>query len=121
MFPSRIRLSKKTWDRLQHVQTKTRLTPNVIARISMNLALRDTRLASISATCPTQTHIINRDVLFGEHEKLYETLVHQFCTEQDLNPDKIEQIIQFLIDSGLHKLGHIQSLYEIKNLFDEFT
>src|SRR5690554_5381422 len=85
MFPTRIQLSKKTWDRLQYMQTKTRLTPNVMARIAISLALRDIRTASINASKPEQTHVINRDVLFGDQEKAYEALIRQFYAEQKIN------------------------------------
>ncbi|CAH1042910.1 DndE family protein [Halomonas sp. TD01] len=117
MIPTRIYLSKKSWDRLQYLQTKTRLTPNVIARISISLALKDIRTASINVSKPEQTHIINRDVLFGAHEKTFEALIRQFCKEQRIEAD-IQDIIRSLIDSGLHKIGHIKSILDIKPLFN---
>ncbi|MBO6813111.1 MULTISPECIES: DndE family protein [Marinobacter] len=117
MFPTRIQLSKRTWDRLQYLQTKTQLTPNVMARIAMSLALRDIRTASIIENKPEQTHVINRDVLFGDHEKEYEALIRQFCSEQKVKTD-IQDIIRYLIDDGLHKLGHVKSLLDLKALFN---
>ncbi|MBW7469714.1 DndE family protein [Marinobacter sp. F4218] len=116
MFPTRIQLSKKTWDKLQYLQTKTRLTPNVTARIAISLALRDTRTASINESKPEQAHVINRDVLFGEHEKAYEALIRQFCFEQNVQND-IQEVIRSLIDSGLHKLGHTRSLSDLRHVF----
>jgi len=116
MFPTRIHLSKKTWDRLQYLQTKTRLTPNVIARIAMSLALRDIRTASVNENKPEQYHVINRDVLFGEHEKAYEALIHQFCSEQKINAD-IQDVVRSLIDNGLHKIGHVKTFSDISNIF----
>ncbi|ERS87132.1 hypothetical protein Q667_01725 [Marinobacter sp. C1S70] len=118
MFPTRIQLSKKTWDRLQFLQTKTRITPNVLARIAIVLALRDTQTASINTSKPESTHVINRDVLFGNHEKTYEALLKQFCAEQELNND-IQDIIRSLIESGLHKIGHTKTLLDLKRLFQE--
>lgn len=115
MFPTRIHLSKKTWDRLQHLQNQTRLTPNVVARIALSLALRDIRTASVNENKPEQTHVINRDVLFGDHEKGYEALIRQFCKEQKIEVD-IQDIIRSLIDNGLHKIGHIKSLADFKTL-----
>lgn len=120
MFPTRIQLSKKTWDRLQYLQTKTRLTPNVTARIAIALALRDTRTASINESKPEQTHVINRDVLFGEHEKAYEALIRQFCAEQNVRND-VQEVIRSLIDSGLHKLGHTKSLSDLRHAFERRT
>lgn len=112
MFPARIYLSKKTWDRLQYLQTKTRLTPNVLARIAISLALRDIRTATVNEDKPEETHAINREVLFGEQEKVYEALVRQFCAEQSVQTD-IQDIIRSLIDSGLHKMGHVKSLLDM--------
>lgn len=116
MFPTRINLSKTTWDRLQYLQTKTRLTPNVIARMAIMLALRDIRTATINESKPTGTHVINRDVLFGEHERVFEALVRQFYAEQSIKAD-IQDVIRSLIDNGLHKLGHIKNFSEIGSVF----
>ncbi|PHQ26080.1 hypothetical protein CLH62_00245 [Marinobacter guineae] len=116
MFPTRIYLSKKTWDRLQYIQTQTRLTPNVVARIALSLALRDIRTASVNENKPEETHVINRDVLFGDHEKAYEALIRQFCTEQNIEAE-IQDIVRSLIDNGLHKLGHMKSASDLKSLF----
>ncbi len=116
MFPTRIYLSKKTWDRLQYLQTKTLLTPNVIARIAISLALRDIRTAAVNENQPEQTHVINKDVLFGDHEKAYEALIRQFCKEQAIDSN-IQDIIRSLIDNGLHKVGHIKTASDLKTLF----
>lgn len=116
MFPTRIQLSKKTWDRLQYIQTQTKLTPNVTARIAIALALRDIRTATINTSKPDQTHTINRDVLFGDHERVYEAMIRQFCHEQDVDAD-IQHVIRSLIDNGLHKLGHLRKFSDLQTLF----
>lgn len=116
MFPARIQLSKKTWDRLQYLQTKTRLTPNILARTAISLALRDTLTATVNQRKPIQIHVINRDVLFGDQQQAYATLVKQFCTEQKIDAD-IQDVLRSLIDAGLHKMGHIKSPLDMKNLF----
>lgn len=117
MFPTRIQLSKQTWDRLQYLQTKTRLTPNVLARIAIALALRDTQTAIINETKPDQIHVINRDVLFGDQEKAYEALIRQLCLEQKIDADS-QSIIRSLIDSGLHKMGHTKTISDL-NFFSQ--
>ncbi|WP_036134102.1 DndE family protein [Marinobacter nitratireducens] len=116
MFPTRIQLSKKTWDRLQFLQTKTRLTPNVLARTAISLALRDTHTATINQSKPEQIHVINRDVLFGDQEGAFEALIRQFCFEKNVNADP-QTIIRSLIDSGLHKMGHIKSPIDLSTFF----
>lgn len=116
MFPARIQLSKKTWDRLQYLQTKTSLTPNVLARTAITLALRDARTATINEARPDQTHVINRDVLFGDQVTEYEALLKQFCADKAVDSD-IQSIIRSLIDSGLHKLGHVKSLIDLRQNF----
>lgn len=118
MIPFRIQLSKKTWDRLQYMQTKTRLTPNVLARMAISLALRDTHTAAINENKPEQIHIINRDVLFGDQEKMYEALIQQFCAEQGIDSN-IQDILRSLIDSGLHKMGHVKSLLDMHTFFGQ--
>ncbi|MAL94588.1 MAG: hypothetical protein CME40_05900 [Haliea sp.] len=116
MFPTRIHLSKKTWDKLQYIQSKTRLTPNLIARIAIGLALRDVRTASINQTRPEQTHVINKDVLFGDQEKAYEALIRQFCAEQGVHAD-IQEVVRSLIDNGLHKMGHLKTFSDLSHIF----
>lgn len=118
MFPTRIHLSKKSWDRLQYLQTQTKLTPNVVARIAISLALRDIRTALVNENKPEHTHVINRDVLFGDHEKGYEALIRQFCAEQQIEAD-IQDIVRSLIDNGLHKIGHLKSITGLIALFKE--
>ncbi|ART63121.1 DndE family protein [Kushneria marisflavi] len=118
MFPSRIQLSKKTWDRLQYMQTKTRLTPNVLARTAIALALRDTHTATINENKPEQTHVINRDVLFGDQANVYEALIRQFCAEQNIDAD-VQDIVRSLIDVGLHKMGHTKNSLDLKELYSK--
>jgi DNA sulfur modification protein DndE len=116
MFPTRIQLSKKTWDRLQFLQTKTRLTPNVLARMAISLALRDTRTAVINESKPDQVHVMNRDVLFGDHEQAYEALIRQFCFSKQITAGS-QDIIRSLVDSGLHKMGHIKKASDLRTFF----
>lgn len=120
MFPTRIQLSKKTWDKLQHLQSQTRITPNITARIAISLALRDIRNASINESIPDQIHVINRDVLFGEYEQVYAALIRQFCHEQKIDTD-IQFIIRSLIDTGLHKMGHLKKLSDLQDIFQAKT
>lgn len=116
MFPSRIQLSKKTWDKLQYLQTQTKVTPNVMARVAMMLALRDTRTIILNTSKPEQTHPINRDVLFGEDEDVYYALMMQFVHEQEIDAD-IQDLVRSLIDSGLHKLGHMRKFSDFYSVF----
>jgi DNA sulfur modification protein DndE len=115
MLPTRIQLSKKTWDKLQYLQTQTRLTPNVTARIAINLALRDIRTATLNLSQPEQTHTINKDVLFGEHERTYEAMIRQFYHEQEIEAD-IQSVIRSLIDSGLHKISHLRKFSDLSTV-----
>lgn len=117
MLPTRIQLSKKTWDRLQYLQTQTRITPNITARVAICMALRDIRTATINTSKPEQTHTINRDVLFGEHDRTYEAMIRQFTHEQNVEAD-IQAVIRSLIDTGLHKLGHLKKFSDLKSVFD---
>lgn len=116
MFPTRIQLSKKTWDRLQYLQTRTKLTPNITARLAITIALRDVKKATINENKPEQLHTINRDTLFGEHEAAYAALIKQFCAEQKITAD-INDVIRSLVDNGLHKIGHLKTFSDLKTIF----
>ena len=100
------------------MQTRTRLTPNIIARMAISLALRDIHTAAINESKPEQVHVINRDVLFGDQEKIYEALLRQFCAEQGIDSN-IQDIIRSLIDIGLHKMGHVKNLLDMHTFFAE--
>jgi hypothetical protein len=82
------------------------------------LALRDIRTAAINETKPSGTHVINRDVLFGDHERVYEALIRQFYAEQNIKAD-IQDVIRSLIDNGLHKLGHIKSFSDLRTYLSD--
>jgi DNA sulfur modification protein DndE len=41
MIPNRIKLSKKATDKLRFLKTKTGLTPNILSRIAVMLAIRE--------------------------------------------------------------------------------
>ncbi|SHK65219.1 DNA sulfur modification protein DndE [Marinobacter antarcticus] len=116
MFPTRLQLNKKTWDRLQYLQTRTKLTPNVTARLAITLALRDIRTATINIKKPEQVHVINRDTLFGEHEDAYAAMIKQFCSEQEVTAD-INDVVRSLIDNGLHKIGHLKTFSDLRTVF----
>ena len=118
MLPTRIQISKKTWDRLQYLQTQTKITPNITARIAISLALRDIRTASVNTSRPEQTHTINRDVLFGDHERVYDAMISQFYHEQNIDAD-IQAVIRSLIDDGLHKLGHLRKFSDLATIFQD--
>lgn len=116
MFPTRIQLSKRTWDKLQYIQSQTRITPNISARIAMALALRDGHKTSVITIAPVEIHVINRDVLFGEHEAAYSALIRQFCHDHKVTAD-IQSVVRSLIDNGLHMMGHIKRLSDLSTLF----
>ena len=41
MLPNRIKLSKKATDKLRYLKSKTGLTPNILSRIAIMLAIKE--------------------------------------------------------------------------------
>lgn len=108
MLPNRIKLSKNSTDKFRYLKMSTGLTPNILARIAIMLALKDG--SSIFNPSPdTDGQELNKSVLFGDHEHVYEAMIKQFIHDtNEIRP--ISHVISSLIEIGVHKMGHIKDL-----------
>ena len=86
----------------------TGLTPNILARVAIMLALRSGS-SIINTTPDAEGQELNKSVLFGDHEYVYEAMIKQFIHEtKDARP--ISQVISSLVEIGAHKMGHVKDL-----------
>lgn len=116
MIPTRIKLSKKATDRLRYLKSQTGLTPNILSRIAIMLAIKENGDLSNAGTIDTDGgQEINDTTLFGEYIYVYDILINQYIYEKKLNMTVGETIVT-LIDIGVHKMGHIKNLEHLCEL-----
>lgn len=84
---TRTRLSADTSDILKSLEKRTRLTPNVLARLALALSLEDR--TPFSGVEPQHSGLeFNHSTLYGEHEQLYHHLAIEWAGNRR-DPDKI--------------------------------
>ena len=116
MIPNRIKLSKKATDKLRFLKTKTGLTPNILSRIAIMLAIREGGdLSNAGVGNMEGGQELNDTTLFGEHIYLYDILINQYIYDKQLNLTVGETIVA-LVEIGIFKMGHIRELEQLCDL-----
>jgi len=116
MIPNRIKLSKKATDKLRFLKTKTGLTPNILSRIAIMLAIREGgNLSNAGVGNMEGGQELNDTTLFGEHIYLYDILINQYIHDKQLNLSVVETIVA-MIEVGVFKMGHIRELEQLSEL-----
>lgn len=115
MLPNRVTLSKTATDKLRNIKGLTQLTPNVLARVAIMLALRDANGLVNASVADANGQVLNRDVLFGEYAYIYEVLINEYVHEFDID-QPLADVIVALIEIGVHKMGHVKSPSDVVNL-----
>jgi len=92
---TRTRLSAEASDILKGLEKRTRLTPNVLARLALALSLEDR--TPFSGTEPAHSGLeFNHSTLYGEHEALY----HHLAIEWAENRKDPNRILRLHIERG---------------------
>ena len=115
MLPNRVKLSTKSTDKFRYLKSKTGLTPNILARIAMMLALKEGSNLSNAGVADNDGQDLNKSVLFGDYEDVYDVMINQYMHDYDVDMN-IQQTIVALIEVGVHKMGHLKSVEEIYKL-----
>jgi len=116
MIPNRIKLSKKATDKLRFLKTKTGLTPNILSRIAIMLAIREGGdLSNAGVGNMEGGQELNDTTLFGEHIYLYDILINQYIYDKQLNLTVGETIVA-MVEIGIFKMGHIRELEQLCDL-----
>lgn len=116
MIPNRIKLSKKATDKLRYLKTQTGLTPNILSRLALMLAIREgTDLSNAGVGEIDGGQELNDTTLFGEYIFVYDVLINQYIYEKNIKLSVSETIVA-MIEIGVHKMGHIKSLEQLCNL-----
>lgn len=115
MLPNRVKLSKTATDKLRNIKMQTGVTPNIAARVAIMLSLKDgSSLKNINAS-DSDGQELNKSVLFGDHEDVYDVLIHQYIHEHNVK-QPIQKTVSLLVEAGVHKMGHIKCLSDLCEL-----
>lgn len=116
MLPNRIKLSKKASDKLRYLKIKTGLTPNILSRIAIMLAIKEGGdLSNAGVGNMEGGQEINDTTFFGDHIHLYDILINQYIHDKNLNLS-INEAIVAMVEIGVHKMGHVKQLEQLCNL-----
>ena len=118
MLPNRVKLSKKATSKLRYLKSQTGLTPNIVSRIALMLAIKeggDLSNAGVGELDGGQE--LNTSTLFGEYIYFYDVLINQYIHDKDIDLSISETIVA-MIEIGVHKLGHIKQLEQLCDLAD---
>ena len=111
-IPNRIRLSKNVTDKLRLLKMHTGITPNIIARSAIALAVKD-NTGITNASVPDYEGLeLNKAVLFGDYSEFFELLIRQFQIDNKIDING-QQLIAALIEIGVHKIAHVRRLDEL--------
>lgn len=87
----RLRTSKATGERLKLLQNSTGLTPNILARISVSLSLRESTTLNASRTKDQGGLEFNRNTLTGIYDYIFKALITQYegreISDEEYFPD----------------------------------
>lgn len=111
-FPHKFRISTSSTAKLRFLKSKTSLTPNVLSRYAISLALADETGLGNASVSDLDGQEFNAPTLFGEHLDIYESLLRQFTHDSNLAWDPVRHVAS-LIEIGLHKMGHVRSLKDV--------
>lgn len=111
-IPERIKLSKKASERLRYIKSQTGITPNIVARMAIMLAIREGGNLRNSGFADSDGLEINKTTLFGEHALVYEIFINQYIHEKSLEQPPGE-IVALLIEVGAFKLAHVRNLLDL--------
>ncbi len=112
IFPHRFRVSSVSTEKLKYLKSKTGVTPNIICRFAISMALRDSKGVGNASSVELNGQEFNVGTLFGEHIDLYEMLLRQYVSDFDVRVD-MQHLVAALVELGLHKMGHVKSIREM--------
>lgn len=115
MLPNRVKFSKTATDKLRYIKSNTGLTPNILARMAIMLALKDDSSLRNAGVADSDGQELNKSVLFGDHAHVYEVMINQFIHDNNID-QPIQKVIASLVEVGVHKMGHVKNLSDLCKL-----
>lgn len=115
MLPNRVKFSQKATDKLRYIKSKTGLTPNILSRIAIMLALKESGDLTNAGVSDNDGQELNKSVLFGEYADVYDVMIHQYIHDNEIDLS-IQDSIAALVEVGVHKMGHVKQLEDLCHL-----
>ena len=112
MLPNRVALSKKATDKLRYMKTKTGLTPNILSRIAIMLAIKEGSDLRNAGVGDSDGQVLSRDVLFGDYAEVYDVMINQYIHDYSIEGSP-QEVISALIAVGTSKLGHVKKVQDL--------
>ena len=114
-LPNRVKLSRRSTNKLQYIKNKTGVTPNITCRIAMLLAINSNGDINNAGVDGIDGQELNKDILFGENIEVYEVLIKQYMHDNKIDMP-VAKVITSLVELGAHKMGHIKTLEQLCSL-----
>lgn len=115
MLPNRITLSSKATNKMQYIKSQTGVTPNILSRIAIMLAIKEGNTLNNAGVGDSEGQTLDKSVLFGDHIDVYDVVINQHIHEFDIKLD-LQKAIPALIEVGVHKMGQVKSLVDVCKL-----
>lgn len=113
----RLRISKKTSEKLKDLQSQTHLTPNITARLAVGLSLTDPSLPDLPNNKETGGLEINRHTLTGEFDFIYKSLITQHAKREVSDEEYFPTLFNAHLERGIHLL---ENEYKYAGNYDRF-
>ena len=115
MLPNNVSLSTKVSNKAQYIKSQTGVTPNILYRIAIMLAIKEGGNLKNAGVGDYDGQKLNKSVLFGEHADVYDVVINQYLHDLDINMD-LSKAVTAMIEVGIHKMGQVKNLVDICNL-----
>ena len=112
ILPNRVSLSLNATNKLRNLKAHTGLTPNILSRVAITKALESTSSLENAGVGDADGQVLSKDVMFGEHDLVYEVLIKQYIKDNKIS-EPIQNVIAALIEIGVHKIGHVKNIQQI--------
>ncbi len=98
------------------MKKQTGVTPNILARIAIMLAIDEgSNLSNSGVESADAGQELNDSTLFGEYIYFYDVLINQYIKDRAIELSVAETIIA-MVEIGLHKMGHIKRVEDLAQL-----
>lgn len=108
----RLRTSKKVEEKLKEIQASTNMTPNIIVRIAVGLALSLNEPPDPKEVSDTSGIEFNRVTLTGDQDIVYKTLITQHQERYITDEEYFPVIFNSYLERGM---GEIEKRYDTRN------
>ncbi|HEY0826850.1 MAG TPA: DNA sulfur modification protein DndE [Bacilli bacterium] len=100
-----LKTSRFTADRLNELQTVTKITPNILARIAVSLSISKEILEPAEVS-ERNGRDFNRDTLTGEYDYMYKALIAQHLGREISDEEYFPELFNAHLERGVRILSN---------------